>query len=117
MLSKVQVLEYVWLDAEGGMRSKSKVLYENHAKNVSDCQIWNFDGSSTNQAKTESSDVFLKPVRLYNDPFRKEVNAKIVLCECYDDLECKKPNKFNRRLNLVKVFENNKIEESLCGIE
>ena len=56
------------------------------------------------------------PVRLYDDPFRKH-HAKLVLCECYEDLEGKEPNEFNSRHNLSKLQQKYAHEESLCGIE
>lgn len=64
-------LEYVWLDGytpEPNLRSKVKIV--NHG-DIKDAMItgkfpmWNFDGSSTNQAQTDSSDCLLKPVRHY----------------------------------------------------
>lgn len=81
-----QIAEYVWIDVDGNTRSKVKVL-NNPVKNITELPIWNFDGSSTGQSKGNFSDVFLKPVRLYQDPFRKN-NGIIVLCECYDDAKC-----------------------------
>jgi glutamine synthetase len=47
-----------------------------------DCPEWNFDGSSTGQAEGSNSDVYLRPVSLFNDPFRRG-NNKIVLCDTY----------------------------------
>lgn len=81
------MVEYVWVDGNKIIRSKCKILYDNEiAKDLKDLPIWNFDGSSTGQASGHFSDVFLKPVRIYNDPFRKE-NHILVLCECYDDAD------------------------------
>ncbi len=118
MLQKVQVLEYIWIDAEDDLRSKTKVLYENHIKTVEDCPVWNFDGSSTKQASGNYSDVFLKPVRLYKDPFRVEVGESfLVLCECYDDYKCTQPNSFNNREKLQKIQQKNQVEECWAGIE
>ena len=94
-MTSVCILEYVWLDAQGSLRSKVKVS-EHEVKTIEDCSIWNFDGSSTGQSHGTFSDVFLKPVRLYKDPFRK-CTSFLVLCECYDDIKELTPNKYNTR--------------------
>lgn len=54
------------------------------------------------QSEGNNADVYLKPVALYNDPFRGGKN-KLVLCETigYD----KKPNKTNKRASCAKVME------------
>ena len=48
---------------------------------VDDLPEWNYDGSSTGQAPGHDSDVYLRPVAFYPDPFRKGDNI-IVLNEC-----------------------------------
>ena len=66
-------LEYIWLDGNtpASLRSKVKIVsaedYPN-AYDVSTLPIWNFDGSSTNQADTVKSDCVLRPVRAYRHP-------------------------------------------------
>ncbi len=43
------VVEYVWIDAHNTCRSKTKTVTKRPAS-VEDLPIWNFDGSSTDQA-------------------------------------------------------------------
>ena len=49
---------------------------------IDDLPWWNFDGSSTGQAHGQNSDVYLKPVALFNDPFSLCKN-KLVFCETF----------------------------------
>ena len=66
-------LEYIWLDGytpTSNMRSKTKVVSDFSGK-LEDCPVWNFDGSSTQQAEGNSSDCILKPVAIYPDPTRE----------------------------------------------
>ena len=46
---------------------------------LEECPLWNFDGSSTNQADGSSSDCVLKPVAIYPDPDRN--SGYLVMCE------------------------------------
>ena len=64
--------------------------------------VWNFDGSSTEQAVGANSDVFLYPVALFEDPFRGKPH-KMVLCETYsfDD----KPTCSNYRKTCKEVMD------------
>lgn len=50
---------------------------------VADFKEWNFDGSSTGQAEGHDSDVYLRPVAVFRDPFRGGDNV-LVLAECYN---------------------------------
>ena len=77
-------LEYVWLDGykpEPNLRSKVKIVEYNSVRNAfldGNFPMWNFDGSSTNQAETGNSDLILKPVRHY----MKDMSSTVyVLCE------------------------------------
>lgn len=52
--------EYVWIDAAGNCRCKTKTLSK-PATSVDELPEWNFDGSSTGQAFGDDSDVYLRP--------------------------------------------------------
>ena len=77
----VTKVEYLWVDADGNVRGKTKVLPE-EVNDVNDLEEWNFDGSSTKQAIGRDSDVLIKPVAMFNDPFRGAPH-KLVLCETF----------------------------------
>lgn len=80
------ICEYIWIDGTGlGIRSKAKVLYQAVEK-IEDLPEWNFDGSSTYQSTTKYSEIILKPVAMYPDPFRSLPNL-LVLCETYSAFE------------------------------
>ena len=72
------IYEYIWLDGytTANLRSKIKVL----SSTISDPKnlpIWNFDGSSTQQAPGNNSECLLQPVRIYE----WEEDHYFVLCE------------------------------------
>lgn len=76
--------EYIWIDGTGEhIRSKTRTL-TSEPKSPDELPVWNFDGSSTGQAYGADSDVFLKPVAIFNDPFRLGKN-KLVMCETLDN--------------------------------
>ena len=93
------IAEYVWLDAENNFRSKFRVLPENNLSS------WNYDGSSTGQATTESSEVILKVVYSCKHPF---IDGFIYLCATYDIND--NPLSNNYYHNAKKIFDKNNIE-------
>jgi glutamine synthetase len=81
-MSQTTIYEYIWIDGNGGMRSKTRVLGQ--IRNLDLIPDWNYDGSSTNQANSEgNTEVLLKPVIVCADPLRKG-NSFLVLCETFD---------------------------------
>jgi glutamine synthetase len=75
-------LEYIWLDGykpTQSLRGKTKIV-ENFSGKLEDCEVWSFDGSSTEQAEGGSSDCLLKPVFVCPDPGRIG-DGYIVMCE------------------------------------
>lgn len=79
---KTFFLEYIWLDGNSPqqLRSKTKIV---EAKNEDKIKLtsWNFDGSSTSQADTHKSELILKPVNKFKNPFLE--NGFLVMCEVY----------------------------------
>ena len=76
--------EYVWHGGNNELRSKTRVFDHNAEDgklSIDNIPEWNYDGSSTGQADTENSEVCLKPVALFRDPFRTSQNCFLVLCE------------------------------------
>ena len=71
------VLEYVWLDANEQLRSKTKVA-EGDINKLELVPFWSYDGSSTDQAPGDHSDCTLTPVKLYHNPFY--FNGWLVMC-------------------------------------
>jgi glutamine synthetase len=61
--------------------AKTRTL-DQEPKSPKELPWWNFDGSSTGQAEGSNSDIYLKPVAIYNDPFMLGKN-KLVMCETY----------------------------------
>ncbi|KZZ99600.1 Glutamine synthetase (Glutamate--ammonia ligase) (GS) [Moelleriella libera RCEF 2490] len=106
--------EYVWVDATGGTRSKSRTLEGDKEYKPEDLPVWNFDGSSTDQAPGDNSDVYLRPCAVYPDPFRGSPNI-IVLSECWNADGT--PNKYNYRHECAKVMEANAEHEPWFGLE
>ncbi len=116
-------LEYIWLDGNNPqqIRSKTKIvkksstrdeLYKIYKDSPDLLSIWNFDGSSTNQAETSKSELLLQPVNVFIDPFKS--NGLLVLCQVLNtDLT---PHDSNYRLKLEEIVKI-KDQNSLFGWE
>ena len=75
------IAEYIWIGGSGlDIRSKARVLNTTQITNISQLPLWNYDGSSTNQASGEDSEIWLHPRAYYKDPFRGGNNI-LVLCD------------------------------------
>ena len=79
-----------------------------------DLPEWNFDGSSTDQAPGDNSDVYIRPVAIYPDPFRGSPNI-LVMCETWDPDGT--PNKFNYRHEAARLMSANAKHELWFGLE
>lgn len=107
------IAEYIWIDAVGGTRSKCKTLNQKPSS-VEDLPEWNFDGSSTDQAPGGNSDVYLRPVAMFPDPFRLGDNV-LVLAETYN--ADGKPNKYNFRHDAAILMGQHAKHETWFGLE
>jgi len=110
--------EYVWLGGSrttGGfdIRQKTKTL-DKAPSSVADLPVWNFDGSSTGQAPGDDSEVLLRPVSIFADPFRGGENI-LVLCECLTPQMAAIPT--NTRESAKALFEQKPDEIPWFGIE
>lgn len=115
------IAEYIWIDGSGTtLRSKSRTL-TNGVNSLADIPEWNYDGSSCYQASTHNSEVILKPVAYYPDPFRSKEFNILVLCESYiwanSEFTSLKPANTNFRHFAKKIFDAAAHEKPWFGIE
>lgn len=110
--------EYVWVDAVGNTRSKTRTLPKAKGESVASLPSWNFDGSSTDQAPGDDSEVILKPQRIFRDPFRPRsdgIDNILVMCDTYTPAG--EPLPTNTRAKAAEVFAANEGEEPWFGLE
>ncbi|KAI3757101.1 hypothetical protein L6452_04634 [Arctium lappa] len=110
------IAEYVWIGGSGmDLRSKARTL-PGPVSDPSKLPKWNYDGSSTNQAPGDNSEVILYPQAIYKDPFRRGNNI-LVMCDSYTPQGDPLPT--NKRYNAAKVFSRSDVvaEEPWFGIE
>lgn len=106
--------EYIWIDGTGeGLRSKCKTM-DHEPMSYKECPIWNYDGSSTFQSEGSNSDMYLHPVAMYNDPFRRGKN-KLVMCDVYK--YNKLPAESNHRFTCNTIMDQARDSQPWFGIE
>jgi len=109
-------VEYIWIDAFDNTRSKLRVLeFEKTCKELK-LPIWNFDGSSCGMATGTDSDVILKPVAYYSNPFITWCESYLVLCETYNK-DGVTPHETNYRKKCVDTYIQSIDSKPLFGIE
>ena len=102
------------------MRSKAKTINKSEITSLDDLPNWNYDGSSCYQAETSFSEVILKPVAYFKDPFRQGNNV-LVLCESmiWKDTTFTElvPANSNFRHDASPIFKNAEDKKFWFGIE
>lgn len=116
--SDVVLAEYVWIGGSGqDLRCKTKTLANRaEVKSVDELPVWNYDGSSTGQAPGKDSEVYLKPIRVFRDPFRGGRNV-LVLSETCLPQEKLPPIPTNTRRAAAEIFEKVASSKPWYGIE
>lgn len=138
MTQYIVIAEYVWIGANNELRSKSRTLYLKHSDmnlprtqsyyysnliylpKVSSLPDWNYDGSSTNQATGDNSEVIIKPQAVFKDPFRANYTYNLsssselhvchpilVMCDTYLPSQSNEeiPHRDNYRFEANKIFK------------
>jgi len=116
-------LEYIWLDGSNPQQIRSKIkfiksnwnadaLLNQYKSKSLEAPIWNFDGSSTGQADTSNSELLLKPVNYFLNPFTND--GIIVVCEVTNVDGT--PHSTNTRASMIDLLEEND-DETMWGWE
>lgn len=109
---------YIWNDGTEPtqtLRSKERIIFsENGEIDLKGLPNWGFDGSSTNQATGDDSDLILVPVALFDDPILG-IGNYLALCEVLNPDGT--PHKTNKRAKLRKLMETAAVHEPWVGFE
>ena len=113
-ITKYVLAEYIWIDAFGELRGKTKCIHGKSEVTLKDLPKWNYDGSSTGQAPGEDSEVVIVPRAIYHDPFRGG-NHILVMTDTYDTKGNPLPT--NTRAPAAAIFDAKLDEEPWFGLE
>ncbi len=105
--------EYLWIDGHeptAEIRSKTKIVEDGAEPGT-----WGYDGSSTNQAPGDNSDVALEPVFTCPDPIRGG-NDILVMCETFDPKDMS-PLATNTRAAAREAFDKYGDQDPWFGLE
>lgn len=109
------IATYVWIDGTGeNMRNKARTLNFIPTR-VDQLPEWNYDGSSTYQARGSNSDTFMRPVAMYDDPTLPGGKNKLVLCDTY--LPDGKPTPTNHRNSCAESMNKIRDQDPWFGVE
>jgi glutamine synthetase len=106
--------EYVWLDAHQVPRSKTMTM-TCAPKTVADLRVWNYDGSSTEQAEGHNSEIYLYPRAIFTDPFRGAPHI-LVIAEAMNAWD-HQPSIGNTRARCAEIMDKYKAHDPWFGIE
>merc|ERR1719472_513213 len=109
---KIQA-EYLWIDAAGEVRSKCRTVEKTKAT-LNQLPNWNYDGSSTNQAPGDDSEVIIVPKAIFKDPFRGGDNI-LVLTDTYTPGGTPLPT--NTRATAAEIFADSASQDPWFGLE
>ena len=123
--------DYVWLGGSTTQEFRNKTRYSHiEVENpqtqpqlgevLSQVPEWSFDGSSTNQSEPEYSDLLLRPVKIYPNPFAMQGQGSmpsfIVFCEVFNVDGT--PHETNTRSKLREIVDSTENNSSLIfGVE
>jgi len=102
------ILEYIWIDSNGEIRSKTRVLNIEINRNID---------VPYQKDSNDNTEVILKPCKLFKNPLIKDDinNHFLVLCETYDI--SLNPLPTNHRYNANNLFETNILLEPWFGLK
>jgi len=117
-MAQKTILEYIWLDNNGELRSKTRVLYNNSDSIY--IPDWNYDGTSTGQANiNDNSEVIIKPCKYYKNPLTPIIantNSFLVMCDTWNIDGTHLPS--NTRFPATRTFNVNlDIDQPWFGLE
>ena len=140
------VVEYVWLDGKGIIRSKKRTIgkkylidfnnqsFHQHlfvdlnrtdsGKELAQTMEWTYDGSSTGDAHGNNSEVIIRPIYITPNPFKQKRSKYspgnsgdfIYLCECLNYMGEPLPSNIYRKY-IVENLKEEKDRKPMFGFE